>query len=618
MALLKQTKVGNYELLPIPSFKTKLEMERFLENERKLWVEGFLELSGRHYHFLTNGIVEKGRGGYSRPLFRRDDIPVFDLISQMDKEGFDLIIAACRGLGKSLILGEDIAYNARVFEGCKQFVTACDTTRMLDFFKKKLDPRFNKMYKKISPVLGDVSNKSENPSREYKFFSKKFGEPEWLSSYVSGRQTSKTKGDVTNLSGGRGMRITIEEPFLHPFLQSLMSTASEILKEDGVRIGSIFAAGTLEYNSPQECINTLKNLIERADIERAAGVKDHLRFLFLPYTHGKFLREDGSSDVKKAMEHYQKELDKHNLKEDKTDYYDFLKSNPLTIEDALQGSYSGIFTPEMYESIEEQKRKVRSEKIKIEQTKKTAAGTFDLSLNGKIKILQRPIPDVRYIAGIDPIQAVNVASKEGSELVCIIYNTHNNQPVAVYAERSPHSNILAENCIGLLNYYNRAVAMVESNAGNVLIKEFKDRNKTKLLARQPKRLGLAVKETNKQIIYGSRVTGSVRAQEVAHDLLVRELSSNLDNIWFMEILEDIANYPDKNTDYIDAYKQVLIFKRELELRSKYTKHVNVVERTSPYLTPDASGKFVWVKRTYKEYVNDENTQIRGKQNPYRR
>jgi len=584
--LLNRKKNGGYEYVPPPKFfKTTLEAQRFYMKEKEAWIEGFEDLCGRHYRFLTQGIVESGRGGFKRPSYRFDDRAVFEEITKGLNNCEDLLVYSGRGVGKSLWQSDAVGYNSNVFPGCTQIITACDLDRITKFFNNKIDGNFKHVDKHISPTLRGYSNAKGYPEREYTYnIINNFGEEDLAHSKVFGRQTSLSSKDVTNISGSRGILIAVDEPFLHPYLKELIATCVEVLTENKERIGSMFMAGTLEHDSPQSCIEQLKFLLEHKE-------KLNIRDLFLPFYHGGALRDDGTSDHKKLIDEWEKKCEEYEKMEDKTFLYNYKKNNPLTEEDVLTLSMEGALPAEVYANIEEQKKIILNTKPPIDRVRVGKEG-FSLSSSGKILLYEKPKEGIKYIAGTDPIQAENTASKEGSQLVTIIYNTFTNTPAALYAERTPYSDILANNVINLCDHYNKAVNMIEANAGHILIGKIKELNRRDLLAKQPKRTGLAVKATSKVPIYGVRITGSTQAQELAHELLIKEMLNNSGNIWHLDILNDFANYLAGNSDYVDAYKTLLIYKKEIELRSAVMKKINTEYKYVPLTKIDHTGRRV--------------------------
>lgn len=575
--LLIQTKQGSFTRVPPPVFVTNLEAQRFYENEKILCREGWCGLSGRHYRYLTKGWVNKGRGGkdgkLEAPDFRVDDIAIFDEITRLDNGENDLIIYAGRGVGKTEFIREDLSYNLEMYVGGSQFVTAADVGRLKSVFTK-FDEGINQLkrrHPKIRPVLTEMSNKVESGIlRVYQTLKKDpyGGEPDWTTNLILGRQTSSKIEDVSNLSGSRGMRVTVEEPFLHKHLKPFLNTAEEIVKENGKRIGGMLLAGTLEYNSPPSCAETLQDLIIRSQKDES------LRCIFLPYTHGKALNPDGTTNVALAMEDYEKECEKKSKLEDKTPLYEFIKNNPLKPEDVLKNNYTGAFTPDMYEEIEKKKEQIINSrsKIKIGVVKKEG---FSLSTTGKIKILEDPIAGVPYISGIDPIEALNAPSTKGSQFVNIIYNPLSNTPAALYYERTTNDDKLAENSILLQSMYNNAKAMLEGDKGAVFIKNMKIRRRTDLLEKRPTKLGLYGKVAKGETVYGVKAARTQMAKDTIHQFLTNVLNRCIPNTEFKEIFDDIPNYPHANTDFLDALKMIAIYIAELEMKSPLRQLENV-------------------------------------------
>jgi len=598
---LKQIRNGGYKYAHIPPvFKTTLEAQRFWANERKKWIEGWRDLTGRQYHFLTQGYIMSGTGMVMKPLYRFDDRVTFEALTKSDTTFRDTAVVSGRGVGKTVLLSHDSIYNSHIKMGCRQLVTACDLGRLGKFFKDKIDDIVTNMDVEISPSFrgGGYSNKQGYPERELKYGIKIKGQEKIVSSHIFGRQTSQSQNDVTNLSGSRGVRLTIEEPFLHAYLTKLLATGNELVSENGVRIGSILMAGTLEEESPQSAINELVNLLE---------VKDEIgmEVIFLPFHHGMNLRADGTSDVEQAIREWEETAERFDKMEDKTFLLNHKKNRPRTIADVITLSTEGDLPPEAKANIDEQKLRIKSEKVKIDRiifgkTEKK------LSSEGKILILEHPVEGVEYIAGTDPIQMINTGGTKGSKFVTIVMNPITMQPVALYAERNLNEDIVVHNVVSLLEYYNDAKNMVEANAGHVFFKAMIELHKTKLLARQPKKTGLAIKESAGKPLWGVRITSSKEATNISHALLVKYFLKYTNLIWFADILADVSNYPQENSDYIDALKCCLIYIKELEIRKRIASKNKMQKKEIVSMYTDHTGRKVYGKIIVEVPTNENN------------
>jgi hypothetical protein len=93
-----------------------------------------------------------------------------------------------------------------------------------------------------------------------------------------------------------------------------------------------------------------------------------------------------------------------------------------------------------------------------------------------------------------------------------------------------------------------------------IISYFKDVGAEKYLKERPdlrKELGPS-KAKNE---YGQRMTSDVKV--LGTKLLKSEVSNNSNNIWFKEVLLDLINFGDGNTDIAMAYLLILLYKLEL-------------------------------------------------------
>jgi hypothetical protein len=159
-----------------------------------------------------------------------------------------------------------------------------------------------------------------------------------------------------------------------------------------------------------------------------------------------------------------------------------------------------------------------------------------------------------------------VADNKSSDGATVVYRTYAgpsreyNLPIAVLSERGDSSNddTFYENNVKLAIYYNYELLFEYSKIA--IEGYFKDVGAEKYLKIRPdlrKQLGT----TNAKNEYGQRMTTDVKI--LLGKLLKSEVNNNSNNIWFKNILLDLIDFGDKNTDIAMAYGIVLLYKLEI-------------------------------------------------------
>lgn len=223
--------------------------------------------------------------------------------------------------------------------------------------------------------------------------------------------------------------------------------------------------------------------------------------------------------------------------------------------------------------------------------------------NGVIQKIADPInhddmdhkPD---IAGTDSYDE-EVKAESGSDGATVVFRTYAgpsrefNLPIAVLAERGDSSNddTFYENNVKLAIYYNLQLLVEYSKIA--IINYIIDVGGEHLLKERPdlrKDLG----PTKAQNTYGQRMTTDVKT--LVTKLLKAEVKNNSDNIWFRNVLLDLIDYGDTNTDIAMAYGIVLLYKLEMFEQivedDDYDDTEDNIFDTMAYYDIDANGNVV--------------------------
>lgn len=206
-------------------------------------------------------------------------------------------------------------------------------------------------------------------------------------------------------------------------------------------------------------------------------------------------------------------------------------------------------------------------KIRVERNSKVK---FVEDPNGTVHKIANPInnDDMQHkpdIAGCDSYDD-ETDNKNASIGATVVYRTYAgpskdyNLPIALLAERGDASqdDSFWENNVKLCVYYNMELLFEYSKIaiGNY----FKDVGATKYLKERPDlRTELGTSTSRNE--FGQRMTKDTKI--LVTKLLKKEVQESSEKIWFKQIINDLIDYGDKNTDIAMAYGLVLIHKLDI-------------------------------------------------------
>jgi len=216
------------------------------------------------------------------------------------------------------------------------------------------------------------------------------------------------------------------------------------------------------------------------------------------------------------------------------------------------------------------KCKDTKEKVKVRIKRNSTVRWVD-DEEGTIQRLADPInndsmdhkPDIAACDSYDEEVADASKASDGATLVYRTYagpSKDYNMPIAVLAERGDSStdDVFYENNVKMAVYFNYELLVEYSKIA--IINYFIDVGAEHLLKQRPdlrKELG----PTKAKNEYGQRMTNDVKV--LGTKLLKTEVKDNCDNIWFRNVLLDLIDFGDVNTDIAMAFLIVLLYKLEI-------------------------------------------------------
>lgn len=581
-------------------FKRAVEYQKYWETEKMRWIEGHQGLCGAHYQYLSQWKIKIGaQQMVGVPLWREDDEPVFQEIELCEQTKKELLWFSRREFGKTSIFAFTAYRQGRLYPSSSQVLTSSDKNKIFSIFGEKIidilgtKDRKGYLHPAIAPKIININNTKQEMMAALSYPSKDGHEH---IGRMWGIETTDTPKSPQNVSSKRAMFIGIDEVGLHNRRQALIGSARPALVTNGIRDGLLMMCGTIEAGIPSDSLMELQEMVRIAE-ETGDG-----RVLFTSYHNGMFMT-NGYSDKKKAKEWWEKECEKLEKAGDRVGLMNFMKNYPPDLETALGIGGAGALPPDVMAKVVDQSKIIIKEKPPIQphtlylsqDTRNGVEAKLDRK-GGKVLILEHPQEGVKYLSGIDPITGTSADMSEArSEHAHVIYKPTAQTIVAVYVERHLDMEHLYRNSLMLQKYYNECSAMVETNAGALLIDNYKKEGNLSFLSNTPKKLTVKMPKQ----MHGKGYRKLENIDVFLHNMLVNHLRQFTQNIWFQKLIAELPLYLKGNTDILDAFLAVLLEEEEEVRKFKnVTKEVRKREKRVPYYDSQGRLNFRWVEEEY--------------------
>ena len=550
---------------PAPTiFKTEADKLRYWAKEKEYWINGYNEDIGPMLYFYATQIQLKDRltGSIDYPIVRDADVIIFQQLEECRKAGESPFVFKGRGVGLSSIGMNLPFYFFRTNPNSSCVATSKDKKTLATLFKQKTMFGYNEMHPDIK---FDLINKNETANESFLNLGMKYidryGNERYSQSDFICRDTQESDKAATNFSGAGAIYGFADEAPLMPRFSMFFNSARDVFMDhaNNKMAGLLLSGGTMEDTIPTAAIQRIADIYANSSILK-------IRPIFIPATYGKHM-VNGHSDHKRAEQEILQRREELDKLHDKTDLKAYIKNNPLTIEDILDlGKGNSRFEDYTKERIDIQLKhisKPENKPIIVLHTLVESNGKVEAlpDSKGNVSILEHPLPDVKYVLGLDATSTTEETSgKSGnSKFAMYVMKGVDPQsdlqfaPVAKISERPKDFDDIFEKGILLLKYYNRyglAKITGEQNAsGGVFVsKLLKDSvlKKTVLAKRDLSMKGNV--DTSKPFFY--RSDDVLDWQFIVANTYFKKYA---EMVKFASLLKD-CQLPDiDNTDELDAF-----------------------------------------------------------------
>jgi len=291
--------------------------------------------------------------------------------------------------------------------------------------------------------------------------------------------------------------------------------------------------------------------------------------MFIPASrayYGFFDINTGVENEKAAIEKLTEERDNIQKSGDNDAYNLHVQNYPLTIEEAFLNTKSSRFDISLLNA---QRSRILSS---IDFRSQIQRGYLDWELGneefavkwrphpeGPYRILTHPMTEYRFldIGGVDSYDQ-DTAGASDSLGSAIIYRRFANTDVpsdyviAEYTDRPPKKEDFWDGVLKLAVYYNAKMLVEYTKIG--ILDYFKRMNALKYLKEKPESAHNPGTKTRNR--YGVHMNKQVKS--LLEDLIDDYIRENVEDIWFMDLIDELAVYGRQNTDRAMAFGLCLI------------------------------------------------------------
>jgi hypothetical protein len=598
-----------YEEIPYMEPGT-LEYDDFWDEQDRRCLEGYApvvdgvqypRITGPHYFYLNNLQIMMLREGDTKkrlhyPYYRVLDHMLFLEIEKAGLLGYGLIIGKARRMGLSYIGDCMTIWNMLFSKDNEVAIGAGKEDKALELFQK-----VQKSLENIREEYKVSYKKSKNFLKfTYRFSENKVVKEEGIGSEL----TVKTFfSDPSAFEGGSYSFFIFEEIGLQDNLIKSYKASEPCFMEGGIQFGVPMLYGT--GGEVDKGSKDMKTMWENPGAY-------NLKKIFIPaymYYPGRSNEDGENSDeqpnffdirtgrtdeikalkdilerrrkASKSKEGYIKEIQSRPTEEG----HIFLKTsggqlNRLLLNNQLQtiydtdppykvkkGRLEWVYNPELEFSLSRCHTQKERDKIHIANN---SGVKFIEDATGTVRIIAKPINEegMPYLADIGGVDSYDQTTEEkkGSFGASVIYRCFTgmsqdyNMPVAFIQEKGDASSddLFYHNSLKLAVYYRTKMLVEYSKV--MIINYFEDTRAEKYLCEKPILRSESIANKGRQR-YGVHMTTEMK--NIVTRLLKHEVNKNCGNIWSDEIILDLIDYGDENTDIAMALGMCLIQKLDM-------------------------------------------------------
>ena len=559
--------------------------------------KGMKKISGKYYFYLNyykilgNDGNKNSRKTLISPWYRELDNEYFNMFEDCKKDGKGMIIIKARDKGFSYMNSGMLAHEFTFFPFNDVGIAAglqATADAFFDKTKKGLNgihPNFKHSFLRDTEGILRSGYKQKNRDGKWE---------------IGGYQSTiicRTMDNPEVFKGERVALMVFEEAGEFKHLKNAYMSSKACFMDGNIQFGVPIVGGT--GGDITKSSKDFMDMYFEADAY-------NLEPMFIPANRAYYGFFDIDTGEEKAVEAKETLLEEREVIEksgDREAYNLHVQNYPLTIEEAFLNTKSSRFDIALLNA---QRSRILSSKdlrSQIQQGRLEWALDEDddwgvrwvADINGPYKILDHPMREYNNldIGGIDSYDQ-DQAGASDSMGSAIIYRrfldteTPGDYIVAEYTDRPDKKEDFWEGCLKLAAYYNAKMLVEYTKIG--ILDYFKRRNGLKYLKEKPASAHAPNTKTRNR--YGVHMNKQVKA--LLEDLIDDYIREHTEDIWFLDVIDELACYGLQNTDRAMAFGICLIHnidnfrlqakKGEVEKKDIGFNYYKLNERGIPVLT----------------------------------
>ena len=522
--------------------------------------KGMKKISGKYYFYLNYYMIlgNDGTSGNRKtlinPWYRAMDHEYFDTIETCKEEGKGMIVIKARDKGFSYMNSGAVAHEYTFFP-FNDVGVAAGLQATADAFFDKVKKGLNGIHPNFKhSVLKDTTDIMRSGYKQ------KNKDGKWE---IGGYQSTIICRTMDNPEVFKGERVSLmvfEEAGEFKKLKNAYMSSKACFMDGDIQFGVPIVGGT-----GGDITKASKDFMDMYYSYDAYNLIP----MFIPASrayYGFFDINTGVENEKAAIEKLTEERDNIQKSGDNDAYNLHVQNYPLTIEEAFLNTKSSRFDISLLNA---QRSRILSS---IDFRSQIQRGYLDWELgneefavkwrphpDGPYRILAHPMTEFRFldIGGVDSYDQ-DTAGASDSLGSAIIYRRFANTDVpsdyviAEYTDRPPKKEDFWDGVLKLAVYYNAKMLVEYTKIG--ILDYFKRMNALKYLKEKPESAHNPGTKTRNR--YGVHMNKQVKS--LLEDLIDDYIRENVEDIWFMDLIDELAVYGRQNTDRAMAFGLCLI------------------------------------------------------------
>lgn len=524
-------------------------------------------MPGAYYFYLNFSKIhaydeKTGRKKMLPPSYRDQDHEYYTAIHEAKEGGYGIIVGKARRKGFSFMNANILLAEWSLYPDSENGIGAQMEHYVQDFRKKMMLSYYSLPTEMRNQTLHNNELLLQSGYKEKE-------EGQWIEKGTKSMIHFRVMDKPDAFRGTTMTYWVLEEAGEFKKLKKAYYANEECFREGAIQFGVPIIGGTSNQisNESEDFMEMYYNPEEY-----------NLKKIFIPANkvyHGFFDYKTGISDTEGATEHIESRAAEKKASRDKALYYAFRQEMPLKEEHMFLQVGT---TPFDLDKINLQRTNIlTNNKLKVVRKanlnwKQNSKGKYILgskpvieySSDGVFKILHENLDTHKnvHVSAVDPYHVDDslentIVNRESKGCMCVYRRFVNMDipgelPIAMYTDRPYSKEEFYENCLKLAVYYQCQI-LVEYN-DDAFLKYFIKNNMTRYLKERPRSADSPYSQVSNK--YGIHM--KTYQKSLVTELVDEYVKKNYEDIYFMNLLEEMAVYGKKNTDQVMAFGMALI------------------------------------------------------------